>query len=77
MKAYKGPVYSSTGGFNVKHERMAELILFVEVLQIMGRSVNLLPSQLRVGLRGAIDDALQRLTNGSTHARALLPTPLP
>ncbi len=79
-KAYEEPSDISmlrNSGFWVDRARMAELILFVDVLRIMSRAVNLQPSQLRPELRDAMGDALERLAAGSMQARALLPDPLP
>jgi hypothetical protein len=77
VKAYEGPIGVRDAGFNVDRDKLAELILFVDVLRIMGRSVNYQPSQLNQRLRETLADALQRLAKGSPQARAQLPDPLP
>jgi hypothetical protein len=81
-KAYEGltgisMISLQDSGFWVDRARMTELILFVDVLRIMSRAVNLQPSQLRQDLRDAIGDALQQLAAGSVQARALLRDPMP
>jgi hypothetical protein len=77
VKAYEGPIGVRDAGFNVDRDKLAELILFVDVLRIMGRSVNYQPSQLSPKLQKAIADALQRLAKGSAQAKGQLPDPLP
>ncbi|MBA2593882.1 MAG: hypothetical protein M3495_17780 [Pseudomonadota bacterium] len=72
QRAYSGPAYVADAGFNIDRTQPVELILFIDIMRILARSVNLDLPQLRpeqVDLVRHTQTRLREISDGEPKAQ--------